>query len=557
MLGVSKRVSGYLPVTNGSDSMGREINIDRIRDLGKQIEEGAGDIIKLKRVRNSLLNISTIVPPEILGSIFRWNVIPDSGLPPFGSLPKGTYNFLFVCHHWFEVASHTPELWSFWGNTMRKWSRWYKRSGTTPVDLVLSGYTIGGSKTLFDGSLRDTLRDRVACDAIRSLHLLCKKRSLLTSILSILTPDDEDIRSSSIESITLRYVDASKLFARYRFPKSWYLDLSTGVTISSLEDLGSCTTALTTLSLTTKDISCVPTTPQLLSILASNPRLQSLTLSKYMIPRDDGDGSTVLVPLRHLKKLSLTGHFHPVFQLLDRLDHPEMMDEIKLTVSRCTVGNIMGTLGSYVQDYIQRDGRFRDGLGIHVTSLNGFVSIQASTISSVTGPVQKVKFATFTAIHREDLSVSADGLCTGFVAYTPREHVVYFGGNLGINALRRTVVAMPKLQELHLLSPMLDHRFLQPDSGGPLANEKLFPSLQHLHLEDTFLSEDDWSPIIPYLTHQTSGGQRISLTISGDPQHICRDVLREMEGLVEELVLNLTLEDDCPIDYCSISEREE
>jgi len=538
--------------------MGHEINTDRIRDLERQIEEGAGDIIKLKRVRNSLLNISTVVPPEILGSIFRWNVIPDGGLPPFGSLPKGTYNFLFVCHHWFEVASHTPELWSFWGNTLKKWSRWYKRSRATPVDLVLNGYYMSGSKTLFDRPLRDTLRDRVACDAIRSLHLRCEKRSLLTSILSTLTPDDEDIRSSSIESVTLQHVDASKFFARRRFPKLWYLDLSTGVTISSLEDLGSCTAALTTLSLTIKGISRVPTTPQLLSILASNPRLQSLTLSKQMIPRDNGDKSTVLVPLRHLKKLSLTGHFHPVFQLLHRLEHPETMDEMTLTVSRCTVGNILGTLGLYVQDYIRRDGRFRDGLGIHVTSSNDLVSIQASTVSNVTGPFQKVTFATFTAIHREGLLISAeDGLCTGFIAHTPRDHVVYFGGNPSIDTLRRTAVAMPKLQELHLLNPMLDFMFLRLGLGGPLANVKLFPSLRHLHLEDTFLYEDNWSSIIPYLTHQTSGGQRISLTISGEPQHICWDVLRDMKGLVEELVLNLTLEDDCPINYCSISGRGE
>jgi hypothetical protein len=398
-----------------------------------------------------------------------------------------------------------------------------------------------------------------SCDAIRSLHLHCEKRSLLSSVLSTLTPDDEDVRCSSIESITLRHVDASKFFACYRFPKLWYLDLSTGVTISSWEDLGSRTTALTTLSLTIKHAPCAPTTPQLLSILASNPHLQRLTLSEHIIPRDNGDGSTALVPLRYLKKLSLTGNFHPVFRLLRRLDHPETMDEMTLTVSHCTVEDILGTLRPYVQDYIRHDRGFQDGLGIDLTSFGHFISIQASSISisSVTGPVQKVTFATFTAICREELSMSAeDELWIDLVAHAPREHVVYFGGNSSINNLKDTIATMPRLQELHLVSPMLDDRFLHPYLGGPLANGKLFPSLRHLHLEDTLLYEGHWFPIIPYLVHQTSGGQRISLTVSGEPQHICKDVLRDMKGLVEELVFDLILEDDCPINYCSLSGEE-
>ena len=112
--------------------MGREINIDRILALEKQIEGGTGDIIKLKRARNSMLNISTIVPPEILGSIFRWNVISD-GVLLFEALPKDAYNFLLVCHHWFEVASHTPELWSFWGKTLKS-----GRNGTNALGQLPS-----------------------------------------------------------------------------------------------------------------------------------------------------------------------------------------------------------------------------------------------------------------------------------------------------------------------------------------------------------------------------------------------------------------------------------
>ena len=61
--------------------MGHETNIDSIQALDKQIEEGKGDIIKLKRVRNSFLNISTRVPPEILGHIFVRCLIWKAGRP--------------------------------------------------------------------------------------------------------------------------------------------------------------------------------------------------------------------------------------------------------------------------------------------------------------------------------------------------------------------------------------------------------------------------------------------------------------------------------------------
>jgi len=535
--------------------MGPEINIKSIRDLEKQIEEGTGDLIQLKRARNSLLNISTRVPPEILGSIFRWNVVPDGGFPDFGGLRKGSYNFLLVCHHWFEVASHTPELWSFWGNTLKQWSRRYRCSKTAPVDLVLSRYHMTGSHVPFVGPLRDAVRDRAARDTIRSVHLQSRRKELLTSILSSLTPDGESIRSSSIESISLRFVDASNFFARSRFPKLSFLHLSKGVNFSSWECIGPHTTALTTLYLAIEDTSRDPTTSQLLSILASNPRLQDLTLSKRAIPRDNGDGSTFQVPLHNLKKVYLSGPFHPIFRLLYRLDHPETMDEMTLVVSGCTVGDIMGTFGPYLRDYLQRDRRVRDGLGIFVNSYGQCVSIQASTPRSVKGRIRRVVLAKFTAMLRENLlPPAADKLCIDFAAFTPREQVVYFGGDLGMEAVRGIVPTMPEIKELHLTSAVLSDRFLQPHPNGPLANTKLLPSLRHLHLEDIVLDDDDWSPLLPYLAHQTSGGQVISLTLSGEPVHICKDVVNDIKGLVDEFIFDLPLDEDCPFDYCFVGE---
>lgn len=539
--------------------MGREINIDSIRKLEEQIEEGPGDIIQLKRTRNLLLNISTRVPPEILTSIFRWNVILDEepGDPRLVGLRKGSYNFLLVCHHWFEVASHAPELWGFWGNTLKKWSQRYKRSGVTPVDLVLNGYRAMGSSTLFNGPLRDTLRDRAIHGAIRSVHLQSGGRPLLNSIFSLLIPNGEEVQCSNIESISLRHVDISELLARCHFPKLRYLRLSTGIKISSWEHLSSHTTALTTLHLS--GTSSTPTTSQLLSLLASNPSLRNLTLSKPSIPNDNDNGSTVRVTLRHLRKLSLSGNFHPVFRLLHRLDHPGTMDDVDLNVFRCTAEEILGTLGPYLRDFLQRrDGGFPDGLGIFVNSFDDSISIQARTISSVGGLTQEVTFATFTAILREILPPPAvDKLCIDFVAYTPRESVVCLGGDLGMDAVRGIAPSMPGIQELRLNGALLFDGFLQPDPDEPPGNMKLFPSLRRVHLEDIVLKDDDWGPLLPYLAHQTSGGQVISLTISGGRIHICKDVVKDIKGLVDEFVLGLIPDDDCPFDYCSVGEEGE
>ena len=121
--------------------MSRETNIELIGLLERRIEEGKGDVIKLKRARNSLLKIAC-VPPEILGEIFSWTLVrgdPTSGRNShFDGFPEGSFNFLLVCYHWFEVASHTPQLWTFWGNTLEEWRKWHRRHPqVTPLDLVL------------------------------------------------------------------------------------------------------------------------------------------------------------------------------------------------------------------------------------------------------------------------------------------------------------------------------------------------------------------------------------------------------------------------------------
>ena len=56
---------------------------------------------------NSLLNISTLVPQELLGQGFRWNATPVS---EFWNVREGYYKFLLVSHY---CSSPPPATQSF------------------------------------------------------------------------------------------------------------------------------------------------------------------------------------------------------------------------------------------------------------------------------------------------------------------------------------------------------------------------------------------------------------------------------------------------------------
>ena len=205
--------------------MGREANIDLISVLERRIEEGNGDVVTLKRDRNSLLNISKFTIPEILGCIIVWCLAREANpfrYRGFDGLQKGSHNFVLVCRYWFEVASRTPEVWGFRGNTLQDWKKLHHRSRATPLDLVLNGAECDPG-VHFDGSLQYAVKSRAMQDTIRRAHLRSDKSQTLASIISALTPDSGGGRGEHIESIIWHndgsFVDISNFFARARLSK--------------------------------------------------------------------------------------------------------------------------------------------------------------------------------------------------------------------------------------------------------------------------------------------------------------------------------------------------
>lgn len=168
------------------------------------------------------------VPPEILGRIFIWRAFRERN-HPLGGLQKGPYSFLLVCYHWFEVTSHIPELWSFWGNILRNWSKRYRHPGVAPLDLVLDGWA-DNSEVCFHGPLQDAVRNSATRDKIRQIYIRNCDPKLLTSIISSLAPDG--VQEKCIESIILQprgspttITRLADFFVRVSLPKLRHLDI--------------------------------------------------------------------------------------------------------------------------------------------------------------------------------------------------------------------------------------------------------------------------------------------------------------------------------------------
>jgi len=516
--------------------MGREANIDSIRALDERI-------IKLKRTRNSLLNISARMPPEILGCIFAWSLSrqPSRSLysPHFNGLPRGSYNFLLVCYHWFEVASRTPELWTFWGSTLQDWKKQQHRSGVAPLELVLDESEIDPG-VHFDESLHSAIRTRVMQDAIRQVHLRSDDDEIMTSIIFALTPGDEDAQNANIESIVwenggVPAVDISNFFARSHLTRLRLLHLFGSFRISSWDCLASRTTHLIGLSLQIDESpqSPIPTTSQLFSILSSNPSLRQLVLSNAALPNDTY-GSTLEMPLPNLKLLSLTGEFRPLLGLLRRLILPATLDTMDLTLFEPTMEDISRTLGPYLRDHFRHDVRVPGGLVVSSSFASSSIVTSVDTISTLpTIPASVTVTAVLPIPH------AVEQLLINLIALIPGEYIVSFIAHSVSKLPEEAFFMMPNIEALHLSKVELSEGFLQPNPDGPHANAKLLPSLESLCLEDITLNDDNWGHLTTYLVHQTSDNQVVSLKVTGSSPYIPPSVVNEIRELVGEFTITV------------------
>ena len=515
---------------------------DSILALEKQIEEHEGHksiIIQLKHTRNSLLNVSTLLPPEILGTIFCWNATPRRA---FGGLPKGSYNFLLVCHHWFEVASCTPELWSFWGNTIHDWSHRHHRCKTAPLDLMLEGY----ADRDLDDQLRNALQDRAARDTIRQVHLRGAKSKLFSSVISSLsvTTKGKETRTISVESFIVRVtgtgvMDVSAFFSQHRLPKLQCLHLS-GYKISSWDLLKPQTAVLTTLELADIDLSPIPTPSQSPPILPSNPLLQHLVLSYSLAPVFHDDGPCPQVTLRHLKRLRFDGSFYYALRLLTRLELPDKMDDLSLFLHKCSP-HLLQMVGPCFWYRVRcRDWLPAGGLWLSVNHGSRRFIIAAGDPRNGDDPAKADWFAKVTMIMSEELEDGeAEEFGFGLIAHIPWEQVTDLRTSLPILRSEELCVEMCRLAYLRLIGINLSTWFIETDIRGPRTFKDLLPGLDRIEIVEPTLGPSGWSPLTNFLTRRAAVGNQISsLRMSDHPRLTPRvvDSIKRAVGVFECLI---------------------
>ena len=467
--------------------------------------------VDLKRARNSLLNISKL-PPELLGNIFLWNVAfrGDISVSYFEGLDEGSHNFLLVCHHWFEVASCTPELWSFWGNTLEDWRRWHRRSVSAPLDLVLD---IRRGNHIFDVTLRDALRNHATRDTIRRIHLRAMDPGLLNSIISPLTANPEEfLQSSCINSFILhswnirRPVDISDFFTHSSFPKLQCVKLY-NCAISSWDIIVSRAPVLATMDLSFSHSKFTPTITQILPIF-SCPTLREISLWWWQKLPGDGNPS-IRASIHHLKEFTLRGDPQDVFELLNRLDNSGNVDYLAITLGCKVIEDISYIAGPYLQDYLQRRGRPCSGLGLclHNWMLPwlgvGFVDgIDFSHPVTTRMKTFMDIYISFDQALPEDLE---EKMILNLIAYFPREEIIYLWRCGKTLAVENVFTQLPNLRGLHLYGSRLHTIF--PKSSLNRCG-KIFSSLQCIWLDQVVVDDDDWSPLTTFLDRHPSDGYR-------------------------------------------------
>ena len=225
------------------------------------------------------------------------------------------------------------------------------------------------------------------------------------------------------------------------------------------------------------------------------------------------------------------------FELLNRLELPDKIDCLGLTLRRCSPVDLSKTLGPYFGDHIRRRGRFSDG-GLGISANRNSNNFRIS-VGAASGEGDSAKVVWFVVVSIDmgmrlgDEVEGVDGFCLDLMKHIPREEIISFQTPLPILRSEELCVRMCNLTHLHISEADLSTWFTEPDVRGPYAFKDLLRGLRHITITQLTLS-GDWGPFTNFLSRRAAVGNPISSLQLGVHPHIDEDVVEIIKRVVED-----------------------
>jgi hypothetical protein len=300
-----------------------------------------------KTTHNSHLPVFRI-PPEVLEAIFLRLLETIRAASPNGTAAPGSFNFLFVCRHWYEVAVDTQSLWSYWDSKAERWSTFLDRSKRAPLHLrFFSNITQDW----------DSKTAKAAGEMFQSLDVQSRfidvdfhgARHSVDLYLGLSKSWSRPEHPSPLKSLRLRPAD-DHLFVRdisrapVIIPSHYWLKLFPELEELELRDCR-CdwdapiffTSSLRRLVIVCRDPFCNPKMSQIESMIYHNRALDHLELSA---PVDCQPSQTLSPSLPFLRTLGVSGTLPDAIKLLRYLNSPRTLERLDLILITDVFGEL-------------------------------------------------------------------------------------------------------------------------------------------------------------------------------------------------------------------------
>ena len=296
-----------------------------------------------KTTHNSRLPVFRI-PPEVLETIFLRLLESVRAASPRGTAEPVSFSFLFVCHHWYEVAVNAQNLWCFWDGRPERWSTFLDRSKSAPLHLRF--FSVAHD--------RRTKTAEAAGEMFQSHEVQSRfididfhgARYFVDMYLVLSKSWSRPEHPSSLKSLRLR--PASDHLATHHTPTiipSHYL-LKLFPELDELE-LRDCrcdwdapiffTSSLRRLAIVCGDPLYNPKMPQIESMIYHNRALDHLELSA---PADCQPSQTLSPSLPFLRTLGVSGLLPDAMKLLGYLNSPRTLERLDLALITHAFGDL-------------------------------------------------------------------------------------------------------------------------------------------------------------------------------------------------------------------------